>query len=221
MVTRVHTKWVNGNLEFRDESDNTIFTIDGVNDKVTFASGKVIDLSAATGMLSLAAGEIALADMASDSVDENKIVSTTVGDGLTGGSGTTISVSSAAGANVGTVADDNTEGGIPVLHRIDTAGGATANTDVTLDHKTRVLDVWVLNRGAGTASDTITVTDGTTAITDAIDISGADKTIARAGTIDDAVHEIAAAGTLRVTETDGGSSDSPAVSVYVLCVRVA
>jgi len=125
------------------------------------------------------------------------------------------------GSEVAVVADDNVIGGIPVIHRIDTAGGATANTDVTLTYKTRILDVWTVNLAIGTTSDTITITDGSTDITDAIDISGADKTVARAGTIDNAVHEIAAAGTLRVTETDGGGSDSPAVSVYVLGVRVA
>lgn len=84
-----------------------------------------------------------------------------------------------------------------------------------------MLDVTVLNKGAGTASDTITITDGTTAITDAIDISGADKTVARAATIDDAVYAIAASGTLRVTETDGGGSDSPATDVTVYAIRVA
>jgi len=119
------------------------------------------------------------------------------------------------------VADANVIGGLPQLFRIDTAGGATANTDVTVTHKIRVLDAWIVNKAAGTASDTITITDGSTAISDAVDISGADKTIARIGTIDDSVAEIAAAGTLRVTETDGGGSDSPATSVYVLAVRVA
>lgn len=133
----------------------------------------------------------------------------------------TIADSILNGSNVSNVADANVIGGIPVIHRITTAGGATANTDVTLTHKTRILDCWIVNRGAGTASDTVQILNSTNAISDAVDISGADNTIARISTIDDAYEEIAASGTLRVTETDGGSSDSPSVDVYVLCVRVA
>ena len=131
----------------------------------------------------------------------------------------------AAGAvipsKVGTVADVATGGGVPVLYRIDTAGGATADTNVTVDSKIRVIDAWVVNNAAGTASDTITVKNGSSAITDAMDISGGDKTIKRAATIDNANHEIAASGTLKITETDGGSNDSPATTVYVLAVKVA
>jgi hypothetical protein len=119
------------------------------------------------------------------------------------------------------VANANVIGGLPQLFRINTAGGATANTDVTVTHKIRVIDAWVVNNAAGTASDTIQVFNGASAITDAIDISGADTTLARAGIINDANHEIAAAGTLRITETDGGGSDSPATTVYVLAIRVA
>ena len=119
------------------------------------------------------------------------------------------------------VADANVIGGLPQIFRIDTAGGATANTDVTVTHKIRVIDVWVVNTGAGTAGDTIEVGDGTNNITNAIDINNVDMTIGRAGTIDNAFHEIAASGTLRVTETDGGGTDSPSTIVYVSAIRVA
>ena len=132
-----------------------------------------------------------------------------------------IAANSLTGLVAGNVADANVIGGIPVLFRIDTAGGATADTDVTVTHKVRVIDAWVVNRAAGTASDTITIKNGSTAISDAIDISGADKTVARIGTIDDAQWEIAAAGTLRITETDGAGSDSPATTVFVQALRVA
>ena len=119
------------------------------------------------------------------------------------------------------VADVNVIGGLVQLFRIKTPGGVTADTDVVVTHKIRVLDVWCVNAGAGSASDTITVKNGSTAITDAIDVNDADKTVSRAGTIDDAQFTIAAGGTLKVTETDGGGNDSPAVDVYVLAVRVA
>jgi len=54
-------------------------------------------------------------------------------------------------------------------------------------------------------------------ITDAVTVTGTDKTIDRAGTIDDAYYEIAASGSLSVVG-DGANAD---VEVYVLCVRVA
>lgn len=132
-----------------------------------------------------------------------------------------IATNSLTGLVVGNLADAAVIGGIPVVFRIDTAGGATADTDVTVTHKIRVLDVWVVNNSVGTASDTITIKSTANAITDAIDVSGADETVARAGTFDDAFVDIAASGILRVTETDGAGSDSPSTSVYVLAIRVA
>lgn len=126
------------------------------------------------------------------------------------------------GLKVATVADANTAGGLPVVHRIAIAGGAAGNTDVVLDHKTRVIDVWAVLGGAGEAGDTIQVLAGAAAITDAMSWAGADKAVVRAGEIDDAAHEIAAGGTLRVTTTDAdaGADVAPGV-VYVLGIRVA
>jgi hypothetical protein len=124
------------------------------------------------------------------------------------------------GRVVATVADANVIGGIPVLHRIDIADAATGDVDVVLTHKTRVTDVWAVKTGAlGGAANTVQVKNGATAITDALDINIADKTIARATTIDDAQHDIAAAGTLRITRTKAGGN--AACTVYVLGIRVA
>ena len=123
--------------------------------------------------------------------------------------------------NMKDIADGDVTAGIPILYRIDMLGGPTVTMPVAITEKSRVIDVWVVNRAAGTSSDTITVKNGSDAITNAIDISGADKTVAGVGTIDDAYWEIAAGGTLNVTETDGGSNDSPACTVYVLCHIVA
>ncbi len=127
------------------------------------------------------------------------------------------------GTGVGNVADANVIGGIPVLHRINIAGGAAGNTDVLLTHKTRIIDAWAVHTGgAGEANDTLQVFNGAAAITDALDWSGADTAIVRAGQIDDAAHEVAAGGTLRVTTTDDDAGgDVGAGVVYVLGVRVA
>ena len=146
----------------------------------------------------LAAGEITQADLAAASLD-----------------GTAAKV----------VADDNIIGGLPVLHRVDIADAASGNVEITLTHKTRVVDVWVVKTGAdGNATeDLITVGKGASAITEDMTIGLLnDKGITRAGTIDDANHEIAAAGALRVTWVKGaGGSNNTACIVYVLGIRVA
>lgn len=125
---------------------------------------------------------------------------------------------------VATVPDANTTGGIPILFRINVAGGAAGNTDVVMDHKIRVLDAWAVHTGgAGEAGDTIqllSVAGG--AITDAMSWSGADTEIVRAGSINYANHEVAAGDSLRVTTTDSDAgADVGAGIVYVLAIRVA
>lgn len=134
----------------------------------------------------------------------------------------------AAGAGIsGTVlkfaADANVIGAVPVLHRIAVDGGAAENVDVVVTHKTRIIDVWAMHTGgAGDTSDTLQVKNGTSAITNAMDWSGADKAVVRCGEIDDAAHEIAAGGTLRVTTVDGDGGDNVGAGVvYVLGLRVA
>jgi hypothetical protein len=125
------------------------------------------------------------------------------------------------GLRVANVADANVIGGVPVVHIVDIPDGVTADVDVTLTHKTEVLDVLVIKKaGAGGASDTITVKNGATAITDAMDINVADKIVVRPATIDDAATVIAAAGTLRVTRTKA-SANNVACRVVVTGVRRA
>lgn len=125
------------------------------------------------------------------------------------------------GAYAATVADDNTTGGFVVIHRIAYAGGSTANYDITLDYQTRIIRAWVRSEGAGTASDTLQITDGTNNITEALDISSiTDHKQSDFTTIDDTYDTIAAAGTLRLTQTDGGGSDCPAGTAYILGIRV-
>jgi len=117
------------------------------------------------------------------------------------------------------VADKNVIGGIPVVFRIDLAAGALADTDVIMTHKVRVIDAYLVLRGAGVATTTLQVKNTASAITNAMAASGSDQALVRCATIDDANYEIAAAGTLRVTSATGASQ--PAATVYVTALRVA
>jgi hypothetical protein len=128
---------------------------------------------------------------------------------------TTLAADEQTAGTVATVANVNIVGGIPILYRI-TATALTGDVDVVLTYKSRVLDVWCVGTAAGGAGDTITVKNGSTAITNAIDMNVSDKVLVRAGTIDDAQHEIDAAGTLKISGASGVTCE-----VYVLAIRVA
>lgn len=125
------------------------------------------------------------------------------------------------GETVATVANVNTVGGIPVVYRILVPSGANGDVDVVLASKTRVIDAWAVLKGAGTAGSTLRVKSTATAITDLMDVAaGGDRDVFRCGEIDDAAHEIAAAGTLRVSKASTGG-DFPGAEVYVEGLLVA
>jgi hypothetical protein len=125
------------------------------------------------------------------------------------------------GTDVVNVVDDNTTGGFLLVHRISLPSGANANTDVTLDHKERVLDATIVLSGAGTTGSTVTIQNAANAISDVIDVaSGGDRDAFRPGEINDANHEINAAGTLRVATASTGG-DFPGAECYVYVIRVA
>lgn len=113
--------------------------------------------------------------------------------------------------------DNDVNGAIPVLHRFELAAGALADTDIIVANKTRVIDAWLVLRGAGVATTTLQVKNGATAITDAMAASGSQKAVVRCATIDSAQYDIQAGGTLRVTSATGATQ--PAATVYVLGVR--
>jgi len=158
--------------------------------------------------ITMVAAEVVTADLADLSVTQAKLA-----------------LASLTGLVAAVVADVNVIGGLTVLHRVTIADAASGNTEVTLTHKTRVIDAWCVKTGADghATEDTIVVGKGASAITDAMAIgAGNDKSITRASTIDDANHEIAAAGALRVTWVKGsGGGNNVACEVYVLGIRVA
>lgn len=128
------------------------------------------------------------------------------------------SVGSLTGNNVATVTDANVIGGIPVIFRIDVAD-ASANTDVIVTNKIRVLDAWGVNTGIGAhaTADTWQVKNGATAISDAVAKTATVNAIKRISTIDPAAADIAAGGTLRIAAV---KSTNAAVTVYIKAIRV-
>jgi hypothetical protein len=95
-----------------------------------------------------------------------------------------------------------------------TAGNTVAIYTTNTPFKMRILDAWSVARSAD--GGTWKVTDGTNDIIAAVTVTGTDKTINRAATIDDAYYEIAAGGSLSVVG-DGSLAD---VEVNILAVRV-
>jgi hypothetical protein len=117
------------------------------------------------------------------------------------------------------IAASNVLGGADLIFRFDLAAGALADTDIVTTDAIRVIDAYLVLRGAGVATTTLTVKNASNAITDTMAASGSDKAIVRAATLDDAYWEIAAGGTLRVTSATGATQ--PEATVYVIAHRVA
>lgn len=139
--------------------------------------------------------------------------------------GSVTQVKAAANAFDGTIAKNVASGdvvaGMKLVYVIAVPAGATANIDTVLTHKVRVIDAHLVKRSAaGGGAGTIQLFNGATAITDAMSINVADRTVVAAGTIDDAAWEIAAGGTLRIVRTRTASTDETC-DVFVECVRVA
>ena len=110
----------------------------------------------------------------------------------------------------------------PLVYKIETAGGATANVDTVFAEKVMIIDAYIVSNGTGTSSDTVQITNGTGSnhITNAMSNAGAAGTVVAASTLN-ATHRVVAAGsTVRVTETDGSGNDCPATSVYIIAIRV-
>ena len=99
---------------------------------------------------------------------------------------------------------------------------ATAATNyiwnATCPRSLRVVDFWTVNTTGTGGACTATLRNGANAITNAVDVNKADGTITRAGTIDDARHELVRGGTLSVFLSGTGEDTFIA---YVLLAPVS
>lgn len=125
------------------------------------------------------------------------------------------------GNKVAEVADVNTSPGIVVAHRTTVPSGANADTDITIDDKIRVIMCYAIMSGAGTAGATLTLKNGSNAISNAADVSGAsDTAVVQITTLDDDYVDIADGGTLRWTSASSGA-DFAGAECYVIGVKTA
>jgi len=160
------------------------------------------------------AGTIDATALASNAVTTTKILAANVTEAKlevgAAGAGITGLVTKFSAAN-------NVIGAIPVLHRVTVVAGANANTDVTLTHKTRIIDVWV-RPSTSVTSATLQVKNVTNAVTDAM-VAAVANTVVRCASIDPTYQDIAAGTVLRVT--GAGGATQPDADVYILGLRVA
>jgi len=114
------------------------------------------------------------------------------------------------------LANISANGGVSfILTATLTAGSTVQIHNADAPFKYRILDAWSV--AASADAGTWKLTDGTNDLTDVVAVTATDKTIDRAGTIDDTYHEIAASGSLSVVG-DGANADCV---VYILCARVS
>lgn len=111
--------------------------------------------------------------------------------------------------------------GVPVVVPLTIPDAATGDVDFTgMPFKMRVIEAWaVKTTGAGNAGNSWQVKNGAAAITEPMVDPVTDQKVVRCTDLNDANHEIAAAGTLRVTRTKVGGDAS--CLLYVMLVRVA
>lgn len=125
----------------------------------------------------------------------------------------------ANGAVVANLGDAAVIGGIPIVFTVAIAD-ASADTDVVMTHKVKILDFWFLNTGiaAHASTDTVTLKNGASAISNAVAKTATVNAVVRAGTLNPANTTINAAGTLRIT---AAKTTNVAGVAHVLAVRVA
>lgn len=133
---------------------------------------------------------------------------------------TNIQAGSLDGTIAANKATSNVVGALGLIHMV-TVPDAAGDVDVTLTHKTKVINAWFVKAGGnGGAGCTLQVLNSASAITEAFDASGTNDTvIGRFAQINDANSTINAGGTLRVTAAK--SAGNIAAEVFVLGIRVA
>lgn len=93
--------------------------------------------------------------------------------------------------------------GSMLMFPVRAAAGVTNSITLTMKQAVRVVDFHGINLAVGGAGDTLQLKNGVTALSNALDMSGADGSLVRASSLATAVRSVAAGGTLVVTKTAG------------------
>ena len=218
----------------------TAFTLAANKSLVGAAGSGAVTLGSMTGDMTMPTGSISWAGAANknfslstsgtgtitvDNASTYSIGATNATTGTIGRTGQTLNLPGVVNAtgvlSPPTVADAAVQGGVPLVFRLTLTAGANGDQDITVTPKIRVTDAWLVMKGAGTAGCLVTVKNGATAITEALDVAASlDKALVRFASIDDAQQEISAGGTLRVSKASTGA-DFPGAELYVLALHVA
>lgn len=123
------------------------------------------------------------------------------------------------GRLVDTVAADAVVGGIPVLHVIAVPDAASSVKEITLTHRSRVIDVWAVKTGANAAAaNTVKLQNNADDdITDALNMNVNAGVRVGAATVNQANAIIDAGEKLKANWTKAGGNS--AMTIFVLCVR--
>jgi len=154
--------------------------------------------------------------LAANAVDTNEIANFAV-------TPLKLAAGAVTGSKIASYAVDDVAASMPYMLVFDTAGGATANADKTITYKMTITEVYVINKADGTPGDTIQLqtASGANNITNPINVGGVSGTKTGASDLHTTYSVIDAGGTLRIAQTDGGGSDSPACRVVVVGFKTA
>lgn len=106
-------------------------------------------------------------------------------------------------------------GAVCAILRFDHGNAAVTQSKI-MTFAGYVIDSWVIKLANGGAADSVQLKRGTSAITNVMDLSGTDKAVVRALTIDDAFQTFVIGDTLNSVAVD---ATNPSCQHYVLIAR--
>jgi hypothetical protein len=124
------------------------------------------------------------------------------------------------GSFVAAVGDATPTAGLTLIRRITIPSGTNGNADVLLSRKERLVDAWLVMASSGVAGASLVLTNGAAPITNTLALSGkVAKDVVRFSSIDPALQNMPAGGTLRASWSSTAGSFS-GCELYVLTMAV-
>jgi len=187
-------------------------TASGLAQSVTIEGG-TYDLTLKTTSQTSSAADLTIPDFAGDnqSMVLTDLTQTLTNKTISADSNT---ITDIGGAEIEDIAGTNATYSVPITIVAVNSGAATTTIfDSNAPFKFRVIDAWAVST-KGDNSGTWNVNDGTDPIVSAVAYGTGDTDIARAAEIDDAKHEIAASGSLKIANSE--TADTGIIYVQIL-----